>query len=188
VTFSKLLVERRRGILDDWFERIVKSYPKSMGDYLRGKRDRFGNPVGGTIREGVEAVFDALCVGAGEDELAMALDRTVRLRAIQAFSPSEAVGYVFELKPAVRRAFKAELAKGRLLREVEAFETRIDEVALVAFDAYMSCRERLMKIRSNEARNLARNLLERSGLSFPGSSFEERPSVKAPPEKGRSEV
>ena len=172
--FPELLLARRRAILDDWLDRIVRTYPESMGGYLRKGRDPFGNPLGGTLAEGVEAVFDAMLDGADAAELSMALDRTVRLRAVQAFRPAEAVGYVFELKKSVRKALKSDLKKGRYADELAAFDARVDEVALVAFDVYTSCRERLMKIRSNEARNLARNLLERAGLSFPGSSFEER--------------
>ncbi len=183
MSFERLLVERRRAIVEDWFHKAAETYPSGMWNLLKKGSNRFANPIGGTLAEATEALYDALLRGADRDELAMLLDTSIRLRAVQSFAPSEAVAFVFELKGAVRRAFKAEIRKGKFSSDLADFEHRVDEAALVAFDTYMGCRERLMKVRSNEARGLTRRLIERAGLSFPDSP---PPGEAAPPQDGRT--
>ena len=43
-------------------------------------------------------------------------------------------------------------------------ESRIDDLALLAFDIYMKCREKLYDIRANEAKNQVSRLLQRAGM------------------------
>ena len=188
MTFARLLEDQREAILEAWFDRVVATYPESMDHFLRKGSDRFKNPMGVTLSDGLAAVFDAILAGADDQEVGMALDTTVRLRAVQAFRPSEAVGYVFELKTATRKALRKHLKKHEFAADLRAFDAEIDRVALIAFDTYMSCRERLMKIRANEARNLARNMLERAGLEFPGTPFEDKPENAHPQQEGQSQV
>jgi hypothetical protein len=76
---------------------------------------------------------------------ARALEGVVRIRAVQNFSASEAVGFVLLLKPALR----AELPAGP---EIEAdLDRRIDQIALAAFDLYARCREQIYEVRLREA-------------------------------------
>ena len=44
------------------------------------------------------------------------------------------------------------------------FETKIDELALLAFDIYMTHKKKLYEIRANQAKNQVSKLLERAGL------------------------
>jgi hypothetical protein len=172
MSLGTVLDARRRAVLDDWLERIAASYPHRGEEYLTAGNDRFSNPVATTLTEAAEGLFDALRCGAGPDELGILLDPPVRLRAVQQLSPSEAVGFVFELKGAVRRALASEIRKGRLEKELVDFEQRVDLAALAAFDAFMDCREHMYKLRAVETRNAAQRLLERAGLALPESPIE----------------
>ena len=188
MTFARLLEDHREAILAAWFDRVVATYPDTMENFLKKGSDRFKNPMGITLSEGLAAVFDAILAGADDAEIGMALDTTIRLRAVQAFKPSEAVGYVFELKTAARKALRKHLKKDAMAADLRGFEAEVDRVALIAFDTYMSCRERLMKIRATEARNLARNMIERAGLEFPGTPFDDGSTNASPTQEGQSQV
>jgi hypothetical protein len=72
-----------------------------------------------------------------------ALESIVRLRAVQDFTPSQAVGFVYLL----REIFQEELAG----REPPDVQKRIDEIALRAFDLFMKCREEIYEIKAREA-------------------------------------
>lgn len=172
MSLGTALESRRRAVLDDWLKRIAASYPHRGEEYLAAGENRFANPVATTLTESAEALFDALRRGAGRDELGMLIDPPVRLRAVQQLSPAEAVGFVFELKGAVRRTLAKEIRKQDLERDLLDFEARIDLAALVAFDAYMDCREHMYKLRAVETRNAAQRLLERAGLALPESPIE----------------
>jgi len=73
----------------------------------------------------------------------------VRIRAVQEFSPSAAVGFVYALRGILRE----ELASAGLdAAGHAAVESGVDRLALAAFDAYMKCREKIFEIRVREIR------------------------------------
>ena len=133
----------REAILDEWLAATLATYPAQTARVLRELHDPFRNPVGHTLREGLRAVLDAL-LDAGD--LRAALDPVIRIRAVQDFTPSQAVGFVFALKPILGAGF----------------EERVDRAALAAFDVFMECRETLYQAKANEARRRY-GALERTG-------------------------
>jgi hypothetical protein len=50
--------------------------------------------------------------------------------------------------------------------ELQAFENRIDDIALLAFDIYSQCRQKIYEIRVNEVKNQLGRLLKRANLTF----------------------
>ena len=97
---------------------------------------------------------------AAIDSFTPGLDAIVRIRAVQEFSASQAVSFIFLLKQAVREALAPELAGSALTDAILAFESRIDAVAGRCFDLYMGAREKY-QIRANEIRRQTHFLLER---------------------------
>jgi hypothetical protein len=81
---------------------------------------------------------------------APALDQIIRIRAIQNFSPSQAVAFVFFLKTVIREALEEDIKQSGIKEELLVIETRIDQLALLAFDQYMVCREKLYDLKANE--------------------------------------
>ena len=57
-----------------------------------------------------------------------------------------------------------ELRGDRFSEETVAFESRIDDVVLLAFDLYMGCREKIFEIRADQAKRQVSGLLQRAGL------------------------
>lgn len=156
---AALLSEHKRPIVAKWLEWILKTYPDSAGNFLSQEGDPFRNPVGYTLKEGLSSVFDRLV--QAEDVVAMktVLDGIVRIRAVQDISASQALVFVFVLKRIIRAELSVDAA--RFPDELAALEFRIDEVALLAFDLFMKCREQIYEIRANERRRMV-FLLERT--------------------------
>ena len=95
----------------------------------------------------------------------MFLDSIVRIRAVQDFSPSEAVSFIFQLKSAVRQELGSELVtQADIARDLAVFESAIDDLALFSFDIYMKCREKIYDLKANEARNMTFRLLQQARL------------------------
>ncbi|MBI5116467.1 RsbRD N-terminal domain-containing protein [Candidatus Poribacteria bacterium] len=161
---ENLLSRKRSAIVERWFQLILDTYPADTSSFLKRQKDRFANPVGNTISQGIEGIYDGLVQSEGPDKVSPFLDTIIRIRAIQDFSPSQGVAFVFSLKKAIREELKDEMRDEEVARELLALESRIDELALLSFDIYMKCREKVYELRANEVKNRTFKLLERANL------------------------
>ena len=130
----------------------------------KSQKDPFANPVGGTFKRGLEAVFDILVNGWDQEAVSSFLDPLIRIRAIQDFSPSQAVGFIFMLKTIVRDVLKKSKQNGYELQELLEFESKIDELGLAAFNIYVDCREKIYELQASEMRKTTFSAFERAGL------------------------
>jgi hypothetical protein len=152
------LKDTRDEILVRWIDSVADGYPEETARFLRGQSDRFANPVGASLREGLGEILDGVLHGVEPDDLEPALDRVIRIRAVQDMTPAEAVGFVFELK----KLLPDDLGRhGQSSDRPVATDAEIDRVALLAFDVYMRCREQVWKIRNAEVKNLSVGIMER---------------------------
>jgi hypothetical protein len=147
---STALVNRRDAIVSKWFERMLQTYPAAATGFLSQEKDPFRNPIGRTLKEGLPALFDGLIQPVALASLTPVLDGIVRMRAVQDFTASQAVSFPFLLKQIIRAEFEPDAS--RYSDELAALETRIDELALITFDLYVKCRERVFEIKANEAK------------------------------------
>jgi len=161
-TLMELLQQRRSSIVKRWTELVFDTYPADTGKFMRSVGNAISNPVGATIKDGVEKLFDWLVSGekSEPESLCMFLDNIVRIRAVQEFSASTSIGFVFLVKTAVRELLHKEISRQRLFEELMDFDRRIDDLALLAFDNYCRCREQLHQIRAAEIRNRTSRLFE----------------------------
>lgn len=166
MNLEKLLSQKRSAILKKWYDIILKTYPEQSQSFLKKQKDRFANPVGQTIFEGIESIYDELLQGAESDKISLFLDNIIRVRAVQDFSPSRAVGFIFGLKGIIREELEGEILKEGIAEEWVAFESKIDGLALLCFDIYTACRQKLSDIRVNEVRNQSSRLLKMAGLVY----------------------
>ncbi len=162
---ESLLSQKKSAILEKWFQLIVETYPADTSRFLKREKDRFANPVGQTILQGIEALYEGLLRGADPKEASPFLDQIVRIRAIQNFSPSEAVAFIFDLKKVIRKELDAEIRGKRIsTEEMLSFESRVDALANLSFDIFMECREKVYELTANQLKNRTFRLLERSNL------------------------
>lgn len=153
--------QRRSEILDRWRRMIAESYPAQTAVFLQTQKDRFRNPVGHTIAEQTAELFDALLNGADSKSLSQLVEPLVRIRAVQDFTPAQAVDFVFGLKAAVRHEVALEIQEAAVTKSLLEFESRVDAAALLAFDRYMECREQIYRLRTDELKRQTQHALDR---------------------------
>ena len=159
-----LLTEKRSAILKKWCDGILESYPADTSTFLKNNQNQFANPVGHTIRRGTEAMFDAILQGTDFDKVFPFLDEIIKIRAIQDFTPSQAVSFILSLKKIIREELASNAPGASTSGELPEFDDRIDSLALASFDMYMKYRERLCNLKANESRRLTFRLLQRANL------------------------
>jgi len=158
------LAQKKAPIVERWLDLIFETYPADAQRFLRKQKDRFANPVGTTISKEIENLYVELIEGLEPEKVTPRLDRIIRIRAIQDFFPSQAIAFVFLLKKAIRDEMQNEILENQLSQELSTFESRIDDLALLAFDIYMNCREKLYDIRVNETKKQMSRLLQKTGM------------------------
>ncbi len=163
MSLDKLLSEKRSTLIKKWRDLIIGSYPTDAQRFLKKEKNRFSNPVGQTISEDVEILFDALTTGDNTEKIPSSLDNMIRIRAVQDFKSSQAVGFVLQLKKVIHEELKNNRQEIETLNdELEMLEERIEDAALQAFDIYTECRQKLYEVRANEAQRMVGRLLKRA--------------------------
>jgi len=161
---NNLLEQRKTTIIKDWFTLAVETYPPDTASFLKRQRDPFANPVGRTVSRGLEALFNELLKEMDHEIITSFLDPIIRIRAIQNFSPAQAVNFTFLLKKAIRENIKKEALEEQLFNELLLFESKIDKLALIAFNIYVQCKEKIYDLKANEMRNTTYKAFKRAGL------------------------
>lgn len=165
MSLYSLLSQHRNTIIKQWVNSVVETYAPETSRLLKKESNQFANPVGHTILHGIQAVYDEFVNGIDGEKLASHLDRIIRIRAIQDFSPAQSISFVFFLKQIVRDELQQDIRENRISSsELGAFDARVDELALLAFNIYAQCRETLFEVRLNEFKNRTNRLLQKANL------------------------
>ena len=161
---EKILEKNKAAIAKKWFNLAAQTYALDTAQFLKSKTDPFANPVGSTMMTGLDGILDQLIHTMDPKTLNSHLDSIIRIRAIQDFTPSQATAFILSLKKVLREYLAKELQDRRLAAEFIEFESKIDQICLMAFDIYMQCREKVYQIGANETRNRTFRAFERAGL------------------------
>ncbi len=141
-----LTASQQEAVVRKWLAQVCRTYPEETSRFLVDNKDPFRNPVGRVLKHGLPVVVRELFGAFDETAVRSALDEIVHVRAVQDFAPGQAVDFIFLLRTIVRE--ECALDGPRVLE----LQTRIDRLALLAFDLYMHCREKSWEIRVNEAK------------------------------------
>ena len=166
MSLENLLSDKRSNIIKKWRAVIIETYPGDTQRFLRKEKDQFANPVGFVIGKEIERLYDELITGGEIEKISACLDSIIRVRAVQDFKPSQAVSFVLQLKDVIRKVLQGEAPLNGLSGELQTLENRIDEIALLAFDIYSQCRQKIYEIRVNEVKNHLGKLLEMANLTI----------------------
>lgn len=164
MNLKTLLSERKGVILDNWFELVLETYPLDTANFLRTQKNQFNNPVGHTLLEALKGLFEELVKETGQQRVSPHLENLIKVRAIQEFSPSKAIGFIFSLKKVIRDELGDAIQRPHIFKDLLSLESRIDDLGIIAFDIYMKCRERLYELRAEEIKNWTYGLLKRANL------------------------
>ena len=146
----ELLVKNKSSIVSKWIKLIIDSYSIESSKFFNMEKNQFSNPVGNIISTNAASIFDEIIDSRDFEKISLLLTDIVKIRAIQDFSPSEAVGIVFLLKRVIREELSKEINQEKILDEITELEFVIDKTALIAFDLYMESREKVFQIRLND--------------------------------------
>ena len=166
MSLEKFLLEKRPSLMNQWRDLVIGSYPIDTQRFFNKEKNQFSNPVGQTINENMEALFDELISGGDTLKISSRLDPIIRIRAVQDFKPSQAVGFILPLRKLIREEIRKNDSADMFSDEMDALEARIENAAFLAFDIYTQCRQKLFDIRVNETRNQLGRLLERANLTI----------------------
>jgi hypothetical protein len=137
-------MESREAVAELWLRRVLRDYPQETAQFLATERDPFRNPAGHTLRRALAILLDELLAGMDPGKVTSALDSLMQLRAVQDGPPSSALKFLFQLKEILRSHCQD--------ADLSLLSSRIDEMALEAFDLFVKYRERTCQARANEAR------------------------------------
>ena len=154
------MVEKKSPILAGWLDRILEVYPAGSRDFFRKNPDAFSNPIGSTIREGIERLYREILQPTDAAESRSFLDPIIRIRAVESLSPSEAIAFIPLLKEIVKESLGDRILQRGFAEEWMALDFKIDQLTLQAFDIYMECREKIHQLKVKESRNRMEKIRE----------------------------
>ncbi|WFS62980.1 RsbRD N-terminal domain-containing protein [Pseudodesulfovibrio thermohalotolerans] len=164
MTFESMLAARKAELSEKWADLVLKTYPKETQKVWSRQKDRFQNPVGAAIIEATGELIDHLIEWQDAGRIAVSLDRLIRIRAVQDFTPSQAISFVYLLKKLLRDEFFRPMKKNGTLDELLKFEAKVDNLAMMSFDIYCKSREEVFRFRVEEVKRTQSSLLRKAGL------------------------
>jgi hypothetical protein len=164
MVLKDLLEQHKPVILKKWIDVLVNSYHADASQFIKTSKNPFANPVGDTISHVLDSVLDALVHRRETDTIESSLDLLLRIRAVQDFTPSQSVSFIFSLKDIVRGILKKQIPTEKMDMDLYDFDSRVDQLGLVAFDIYMKCREKIYDVKANEEKNRTFRAFDRAGL------------------------
>jgi len=152
MTFTELLQKNKDAIIQRWLEKVFTTYSGEASAALLGEKDPFANPVGMSLRKGTRGIFEALLDGMNVEKIRRYLNEILKIRAVQEFSASQAVSFLFLLKEALQEELGQAAKDSRFSSELTELDGQIDRIALDAFDIYVRYREQVYELRVNEVK------------------------------------
>lgn len=155
---------RSSELAQKWAELILGTYPEQTQAVWRKNRDQFTNPVGNFILKSTSELIPLLLTWNDPVAVAASLEQIVKIRAVQDFTPGQALSFVFLLKKLLRSEFSEELSQRGELSDLLRFETRVDNLAIIAFDLYVAARDQVSRMRVEEVKRAHVNIVRRANL------------------------
>ena len=149
--FAGLCRAEQEQILAQWNEAVFATYPLDTTGVARTQEDQFCNPGGHAIRLALAEAYKAVSGQLSSATLLRgSLEMFVKLRAVQNFTPVQALGVIYLLKPLLRERILPACLQNGLLDEYLEAESRLDTAALLACDIYVASKEQVLEERIGE--------------------------------------
>ena len=150
--WANIIQANRTIILEQWLDRSLALFPAKMGR---------STPVAEALSEALERILSGL--ENNNDDVPDALNDVTRILAVQEFPPSRAISIFFEPKVILREMMNKSIVADTLTQEVqEAFNARMDNLVLAAFDSYMRHREKIYQLKVEESSRRMHMVLRRA--------------------------
>lgn len=154
--------DSKKEIIREWIRYTMEAYPAESLAVLNRNKDQFANPLPHVISKNIELLFEELLKEVKTERIKPILTEIVRIKAVQDFTPSQSLGFIFDLKKILKKICEGYSGgEEKALKGLESFDRKIDMLARTAFDIYVDCREKLFEIKVNEIRNQTHMLIRR---------------------------
>jgi len=164
---SERLSDSKPAIVSRWIDAAIESYHAGASGFLKKNKNRFTNPVGHALSEGLGSVFDGLLQGVGSEQMRARIHDIMRIAAVQDLKPSQSMLFLLRIREIVGDALGKKAPAGHA-EVLGILNERIDALVLLSFDVFMECREKIYELRANEARNMTFRLLQRAKIITEG--------------------
>lgn len=159
---ADLVIKKKSVIVEKWVQLIFDTYSSETSRFLQVEKNQFSNPVGHIINVTANLLLDEMTGNVNPGTIKPLLIDFIKIRAVQDFSPSQATGFIFLLKNVIREEFIKETNDKIYFEELMEFESKIDQTALIAFDLYQECREKVYQIRLKEFKSGSLNVFAKA--------------------------
>lgn len=150
---NQQIMGKRKKILRLWYQEVLECFPKQSRVLIASNADRFSNPIGFTLGEGIEEIFSFLVGEKSLPEIDSALGRLIKLKAIQEVRDTNQLAFLFSLKRIVRENCGAYSKGFSEIRELLEIESRLDQIVQKAYEIYVQSREKILELQVNEIKN-----------------------------------
>jgi len=99
------IAARSEELAQKWADLVLGTYPEQTQVVWRKNRDQFTNPVGNFILKSTSELIPLLLAWNDAEAVARSLEQIVKIRAVQDFTPGQALSFVFLLKKLLRQEF-----------------------------------------------------------------------------------
>jgi len=162
----EIFQENKDKWLDRWMESVISTYPAESCRFFLDTRDPFANPVGATLKKGLDDLYEALIAkDFSTDDVMLALEPMIRLRSVQEFTPAKALGFLLGIKAIMMAGLKQARTSEKAVDDAMAeIGGRVDSVMLLAFNIYMESKKKIYLLRARQSRDAVNKLLIKKGL------------------------
>ena len=172
MSLESRLSQDKAKLCEAWFDLVLKSYPPETQKVWRNQKDQFNNPVCHLTREAIDNLVDLILDWQDADAIAANLETIIKIRSVQSFTPAQTISFLFLLKKLVRDKYLKELNKEGGLAELLQFESKVDNLVMMALDIYSKSREKIFEMRVNEVKAAQHKLLKRANMILDCSAEE----------------
>ena len=156
---QNLLIQNKDSIVQEWVDQTINTYGPEMVRFLKKEKNQFSNPVRNTIITSLKKIFDSIFTGDSIDYY-NGLEEIIKIRAVQDFSPSDALSFIFDLKKIIRRELSKIEQKSETIDEFYIIDQRFDALYRQAFDIYNKCRRKIQDIKMAEIKSRSERAFE----------------------------
>jgi len=155
MTPKDLLTAKREEILKRWLDRVLEVYPPDTQSFFRQDKSPYSNPIGFTLRKGMEGIIDQILRPLSIEEARAILEPVMKVRAVENLPPSRGVDFILPLREIVSEIAREEKRKDLLGRDLLDLNSRISRLALLGMNLYSECREKVNQLRIKESEKRA---------------------------------
>jgi len=161
-----LLKEKEKELFKLWQDKVYSLFPKESVRFLKKETDRFENPLGYRLEEGLKGLLSQFTEGFSWERVDYYLDRILKIQALESSRPSEALSFLYYLKSVIRETVGERILEKYGPEGLLEVEDHIDAVILRAFNQYMAAREKLNELKFQEWKSRLFLLLKRAGYLY----------------------